>query len=49
VEEIEKEVVKVDKVEKDVKKILKMLTKSVVKMKGVEGEIVVDLKFVSET
>ena len=49
VEEIEKKVEKVDKVEKTVGEILEMLKKSPVNMKFVEEEIVVDIKFMSET
>ena len=48
VEEIEKNMVEVDKVKKDVKQTLEMLKKSLVNMKFVE-EVVVDVKFVSQT
>ena len=41
--------VKVDKVEKDVKEILEMLKKSPLKLNFVEEEILVDVRFVSET
>ena len=48
-EEIDKKAVKVDKVEKDVKEILEMLKKSPLNMKFVEEEIIVYVKFMSET
>ena len=48
-EEIEKKVEKVDKVEKKVDNILEMITKNLVNVKFVEEEIVIDVKFVDET
>ena len=46
VEEIERKVEKVDKIEKSINKIMEMLKKSLVNMKFVEEEILVDVKFV---
>ena len=46
VEEIERKMEKVDKVERSVIEIMEMLKKSPVNMKFVEEEIIVDVKFV---
>ena len=48
-EVIEKKVIKVDKVKKDVKEILEMLQKSPENMKFMEKEMIVDAMFVRET
>ena len=46
---IQKYVVKIDKIEKDFDEILEILKKSPINILFVEEEIVVDMKFASET